>query len=409
MKFPKELILMILFALGSACKEKAKEEKNLAKENTLKELQFEKRAIADSVSFLWAHDPADVSEDGIADLVFVENNQAGGKFGFFMGQKEDGSWSKQLITDDASKAVEFAMGDIETADMDNDGDLDIVAARHIGEWEAASDPSQLYWFENPSWEAHFIGEIPNFIKDLSLEDFNGDGQMEIAALTFEESTISVFQKNEDGWTRVLYHQGYKNLHEGMDVGDVNGDGYSDIVADGHVFYSPGQQLDAPWDTDNVDEKWNSQTGDWSRNGTKMFLRDLDGDKKSEVFISHSERPGYPLSYYRQVEGQWQENVIADSIPACHTLQVFDFDQDGFFDVLAGPNKTRAEDLGFTDYPVTIFRGSEGYNTWTPVVIARDGIYNGQAIDYDKDGDLDIFRYQTHDAVSYELLENKIID
>ena len=42
-----------------------------------------------------------------------------------------------------------------------------------------------------------------------------------------------------------------------------------------------------------------------------------------------------------------------------------------------------------------------------MVISEDGIYNGQTVDYDGDGDMDIFRYQTHDAITIQLLKNTL--
>ena len=395
------LIAILLFS----CKE---EKKSLATESAMEEkkvMTFERRMIVDSAVHLWSRDPKDINGDGIADLVFIENSPYGGPLGYYKGQKESGSWEKIIIKNDA----EFSMGDLETADMDGDGDVDIVAAQHTGEWEDANAVSKIFWFENPGWEAHPVGEAVDFIKDVSIADFNNDNRPDIAVLTFEESSLRVFEQYEEGWQLVLDKLKYKNLHEGMHTGDINGDGYPDIVAEAHVFYSPGKDLSKAWEEETIDEKWNNQTGDWSRNGTKIFIRDLDSDGKGEVFVSHSERSGYPLVYYKKQEGNWQEQVLIDSIPACHTLQVFDFDRDGYLDVLAGVNKTRGSDLGFDKHPVLILLGSEGYQSWETVEIANDGIYNGQAFDYDGDGDMDIFKYQTHDAPVFELMENELIN
>ena len=78
-------------------------------------------------------------------------------------------------------------------------------------------------------------------------------------------------------------------------------------------------------------------------------------------------------------------------------------------VLAGINKSRAEALGFTSFEVTIFLSEDNYKSWTPLVIEEKGIYNGQVADFDQDGDYDIFRYPTHDAIKYFLFKNRTID
>ena len=107
--------------------------------------------------------------------------------------------------------------------------------------------------------------------------------------------------------------------------------------------------------------------------------------------------------------RFQQVLIADSIPACHTLQVFDFDLDGDFDVLAGINKSRAVNLGITSFAVTIFMSDSNYRKWTPMVIEGNGIYNGQIADFDQDGDWDIFRYPSHDSLRIYLLKNQVIE
>lgn len=368
------------------------------------EASFDEKTIADSVAFLWAHAPGDLTGDGIADLVFVSNNARGGYLGYFKGDPEQFPWEEIVVAEHGPEGETLAQGDLELADIDADGDLDIIAAEHPGEWDASTEDSWIYWYENPSWEPHFVGTTPDFVKDFSLVDLDKDGMMEVAALTFESSSLSIFRQGEgESWERIQYWEDYGNLHEGMHVGDVDGDGWADLVADAHVFFNPKGNLSGDWLTGNIDAKWNSQEGDWSRNGTKVFARNLDSDPEYEVFISHSERLGFPVSVYdRTGEGSWQETVIVDSLAACHTLQSFDFNNDGSMDLLTGMNRSRGKGLGFDSYPVSIhFATTDG--TWKSQKLHDEGIYNGQVFDFDGDGDMDIFSYQTHDATSFQLM------
>jgi len=403
-------LIISTLILTNACNQ----EKNSVEEKEIepkKELSFQSRMISDSAQHWWAHCPVEVTGDGITDLVFIHNNSSGGYLAYYAGQKDTGLWELNIIAEKPPKeGFLFAAGDLECEDMDGDGDVDILAIQHPGEWINAGEEAMTYWYENPSWEVHEIGKVPDAVKDVSFADFNLDQKMDLAVLTFESNTLSIFeQKDKDNFERVRYYENYNNLHEGMATGDINGDGYPDIVANAWVFYNPKKDLTTEWKMENINEKWNNQTGDWSRNGTKAFARDLNGDGKDEIFISHSERAGYPLAWYqRNAQNEWEEHIISDSIAACHTLQVYDFDQDGDYDVLAGVNWARAVNLGKEESDVMIFLSSDHYQSWTPMLIEKEGIYNGQVADYDGDGDFDIFRYPNHEAKEYYLLENQLV-
>ena len=378
---------------------------------------FETRTITDSVKFMWAFCPAEVSGDELIDLVLINGNNAGGPLQYLKGQTDTGRWELITIAEVPPTGGKFAAGDLEAADMDGDGDTDVFAVKHPGEWMDASAEAELFWYENPTWTPHPIGAVPNAVKDVNFADFDQDGKMDVAVLTFEESTLSVFrQRPRDGlFERVAYYENYGNLHEGMATGDTNGDGRPDIIANGYVFSNTADDLSTEWTVTNIDEKWNNQPSEegrddnWSRNGTKHFARDLDGDGTVEVFVSHSERAGYPLSLYRKRGDAWEEQIIAENIPAGHTLQVFDFDNDGDLDLLSGVNRNRAVNIkeGVDNYNVVIYRNNGDGTEWTPEIIGTDGIYNGQAADFDNDGDVDIFRYPNHEATQVELLVNGV--
>jgi len=372
-----------------------------------KKLSFESRQIAEDVNFWWATTVGDITGDGVADVVFIDNNSSGGDLGFCTGQKEEGIWQTIIIADEAPGGGDFASGDLELGDMDGDGDLDVLAVKHTGEWDDAGAEAELFWYENPEWQIHEIGVVPDAVKDLSLADFNNDERLDLAVLTYEEHSLSIFQQNIDkSFSRVKFLR-IPNLHEGMDVGDSNGDGYQDIFANGFCIVNPGGTLENEWRIEIVDRKWHNQTGDWSQNATKHYCVDLNEDGKSEVFISHSERNGYPVSWYERTEEGWTEHVVADSLSSCHTLQVFDFDLDGDLDVLAGANAHRAVNIGKEEFPVAIYFNDGSNLNWESWEINNEGIYNGRVADFEGDGDYDIFRLPGHEATDYYLLENEM--
>lgn len=373
----------------------------------LNELSFESRALVNNARYWWGVTVSDITNDGLIDVVFIDNNSSGGFLGYYTGQTEKGLWQMTKIAEEPPGGGTFASGDLETGDMDGDGDQDVLAVKHTGEWDDAGEAAELFWYQNPEWEVFSIGEVPDAVKDLSLGDFNNDGKLDLAVLTFDEHTLSVFQQEKDGSFARAQFMKVDNLHEGMDVGDVDGDGDLDIVATGYCFINPGGDISKEWKVESIDSKWHNQTGNWSQNATKHVCADLNDDGKSEVFISHSERNGYPVSWYQRNENGWVENIVADSLSSCHTLQVFDFDLDGDFDVMAGVNGHRAVNIGKTEFPINIYLNDGTNLNWTKKQVEKGGIYNGRVADFEGDGDYDIFRLPGHEATDYYLLENKI--
>ncbi len=373
------------------------------------EMNFTSHRVVDDAKWWWALTIGDVTDDGLLDVVYIDNNANGGYLGYRVGSRDTGVWETVVVAEAPPTGGTFAAGDLETGDMDDDGDQDILAVKHTGEWDDAGASAEIYYYENPSWKAHRIGEAKDAVKDLSIGDFDGDGLNDLAVLTFDESNIRIHHQQPDGTFEMVQDITQKGLHEGMDVGDLDGDGDVDIAANGFTFTNPGDDLTDEWAVASVSDQWHNQQGDWSANGTKEFVRDVDGDGTPEIFISHSERGGYPLAYYsRNDDGSYEEHIVIEELPAAHTLQVFDMDLDGDMDVVTGINRARAVNLEpAVDHFEVLVMINDGAGNFTRKVVATDGIYNGRVADFEGDGDYDIFRYPNHEATELFLLENTI--
>lgn len=372
------------------------------------DLSFRPVVISNDANLWWARALGDLNGDGVLDIALQNNNGHGGWLGWLEAKNKGTSWRLHVIAERSPKDETFACGDMDIGDIDNDGDLDILGFEHPGEWDDGGAPTAIYWYENPVWKPRAIGQAPDFIKDLNLIDFNRDGRLDLVTITYQENTMTIFRQDAPAsWTKAREFV-VPNLHEGMDVGDIDGDGDPDVAADGYWMENPGGDLTDHWKLRSIDDKWHNQTGDWSKNATKVFCRDITGDGRVEVFISHSERKGYPVAWYgsdNPRDGSWTEHIIVEDLPAAHTLQVFDMDRDGDFDVLAGINKNRAKALGVETWPVVIYLNQGDNLTWRPHLITDQGIYNGQVADVDGDGDNDVLRLPTHDDKRFEVLLN----
>jgi len=332
------LLFSALFLLLSACGsdtsslESPSTPEAAPTEPELKPLSFVSHRVVEDAEWWWAFTISDVTNDGLQDIIYLNNNAHGGHLAFRAGNNEGGLW-----------------------------------------------------------------------------DFDGDGRNDLAVLTFEESNLRVHHQQPDGTFKMVQDITQKGLHEGMDLGDIDRDGDLDIAANGFVFLNPGENLASEWKIETVNEKWNTQTGDWSANGTKTFIAEFTPGNPV-IVMTHSERAGFPLAFYqRRDDGYgYTETVILSELPAAHTLQVFDMDLDGDLDIVTGINPARAVNLEpRIDQAEVMVLVNNGIEKWGQKIIEIDGIYNGRVADFEGDGDYDVFRYPNHEATEFYLIENQV--
>lgn len=377
------------------------------------EMSFEPAIVSETANLWWARDAVDLNGDGLLDVALQNDNGHGGWLGWLEAQEGARSWQQHIIAETAPNGETFAVGDLEAGDVDNDGDPDIFAFAHPGEWDEGGAPTTIYWYENgegDTWTPHEVGQAPAFIKDVNIADFNNDDRLDLVTITYEKKNLSIFrQDSPTSWTKVQDFT-IENLHEGMDVGDIDGDGDLDIATNGYWVENPGGDLSGPWTVRSIADKWHNQDGDWSKNATKVTVADIDNDGRGEVFITHSERAGYPLAWYdseNPKDGSWSEHIIIEDWPAAQSMQIADMDLDGDLDVISGVNQGRAKNLDQSSFPVTVFLNEGGGQSWTRHEVTDQGIYNAEVADVDGDGDPDLFRLASHDAETFELLLNQV--
>ena len=296
----------------------------------------------------------------------------------------------------------FRADDLQLVDVDGDGDLDAVT--RIG--DSGNVNGEVVWLENPrpasdvhgTWTLHAVGDA-EYVKDIVIADFDGDGKPDVAA---REHTVSHvwLQDGADAWTaRTLSH----HSNEGAAVGDLDADGDPDLVLNGFWLATPSDPRTGTFTEHEIDDRWYSgQTGTWQINSSKVQVADVDGDGRLDVLLSHSELPGYPVSWYSSTDpagGAWTEHVVTPSYDLCHTLQAADFDGDGHIDVLAGA-MADSDDRGLTLYL------GDGGATWSADPIQNLGSYSAEVGDVDGDGDLDIVDIRNHDEAPTEIRFNE---
>lgn len=328
-------------------------------------------------------------------------------------------------------------------DIDKDGDLDIVIGANIGTiwWfenidgkqfnkhqigeDALSDKGGVLadidgdgyldqvsggtWFKNPGsgggeWQRFENGAI--YAYDMEAADINGDGKLEIVALSQLEGTFVYYPGSNPTkkWKKKKIGEGVPGGISPNGIGDLDGDGDLDIVRS-NLWFDNLSGDGSKW-SEHKSLRFAISKGKFA-NSTRSYLIDMDNDGDLDVVQSQSNEPDASVIWHENKDGRginWYTHPVGtETMQDLHSLCVEDFDGDGDLDIFSGGGPM-GKDLYRRCF---IWENTDGEGEeWTKHEIAfKKECIDACAGDIDGDGDMDIIGKPWKGETVYVLRNN----
>jgi len=283
--------------------------------------------------------PVDLDRDGRLDLVACEARE--NKL-LWLRQTPAGTFEETVLADNLKAPVH-----VDAADMDGDGDLDLIVSSMGVVFPDNDRIGTVYILENDGHQhftPHVVLENTSRVTDARAVDLNGDGKMDLvlAQFGYDQGEVSWLERTGP-WE--FHRHVMLDLSGAINVGvaDFNGDGKPDVVAllsqqweEIHYFENDGRG--------NFTRKriWGSTNEDFGSSGISVC--DLNRDGRPDILYTNGDgfgpsatpgpRPWHGVQWLENTgDGNFRYHRIGN-LPGAYSPVGVDLDGDGAMDVVA---------------------------------------------------------------------------
>ncbi len=303
------------------------------------------------------------------------------------------------------------------ADLDNDGDDDLVASRNYKEGERSDLPTLVYENVGGWWEVADQAGLPVEFggRSVGVLDFDHDGLLDLFVVEdrFVGGSSRLFRNQGD--LRFADATGDAGLPDdihglGLAIGDVTDDGWSDFFVGGsnRLFIADGDgrfvERTGPFDWETYgpeDDVAGAAFGDVNRDGRldlvvgHHFNSTVSGDREVPVRL-----------YLNAGDGQFEDITGAAGLVGIPTkaphVEFVDVDNDGWLDIL-----TSASAGNGTEPAIFMNSGGSVPSFRSPAGLGSDQYWvTAPTADVDRDGRIDVLLVEWEPTLPSLLMMNE---
>ncbi|MBW2190842.1 MAG: VCBS repeat-containing protein [Deltaproteobacteria bacterium] len=197
--------------------------------------------------------------------------------------REDGEWKTEVVEDTQSNIFHKAMPFTPRGQPPG-----ILTA-------AGTDAYVKFWYREKGklrpttlWHAEFGGKF-NRIRDMEVADLDGDGTLEIVVGTHDQGVVAILrQRPHNKWTvEQVYERKDTFVHE-IEIGDMDGDGVLEAYASltpPNRFLEAGQGADVVRFVPKTKQRPAIVAALGERDIKEIYVGDVDGDGVDALYVS----------------------------------------------------------------------------------------------------------------------------
>jgi hypothetical protein len=235
--------------------------------------------------------------DGDGDLDVIGAAQDANRIAWWENLAGDATaWTERTVDGNILTARS-----VHVADVDGDGNLDIVGSAH--------DANEISWWENTAgngtaWSKHLVDGSFAIAVLVDTADLDGDGDLDILGAAERADDIAWYENTSgDGnsWTKHIV-DGFFDQANSVHAADLDADGDVDIIG------TALQANDVTWweNTAGNGTTWAEHTIDGNFDGISVWTADVDGDEDLDV-VGAAFLPGQIAWWENETPGGFQIN------------------------------------------------------------------------------------------------------